>query len=277
MKWRLIHSGISTAAVNMAIDEAIMLAHSRGEVPPTLRFYGWEPAAVSMGYFQRVKAAIDRQECDRLGIDVVRRLTGGRAVLHDRELTYSIVIHENHPSIPATISASYRYLSRGLIGGLLQLGVTAAMSMPREAYGKINRARTAPSSAACFDAPSHYELTFEGRKVIGSAQVRKYGVVLQHGSILLDFSPGKTAAVLVADAAEKKQAVAQILACRAASLSEILGYNVNREEVYKAMCKSFAESLEAEFTEAFLTEEELETSRRLATSKYNQCSWNMMR
>lgn len=277
MKWRLINSGLHPAAMNMAIDEAIMLAHSKGEVPPTLRFYGWQPAAVSLGYFQQERAAIDEQECSRLGVDIVRRLTGGRAVLHDEELTYSIVVQENNPSIPATISASYRYLSKGLLAGLLQLGIKAHMSMPREAYGKIDRKKTAASSPACFDAPSHYELTYEGRKLIGSAQVRKYGVVLQHGSILLQFSPEKTAAVLRAGSLEQKQAMAKILSCRATSLTEIMGRSIKREEVYNAMAKALAVSLEADLEEGCLSETEVETSRQLAAAKYNQFSWTMMR
>ncbi len=105
MAWRVLDTGINDAAMNMAIDEAIMLAHRGGEVPPTLRFYGWNPAAVSLGYFQKAEAAIDLGKCEQLGINVVRRLTGGRSVLHETELTYSIAVKADYPLIPQTITA----------------------------------------------------------------------------------------------------------------------------------------------------------------------------
>ena len=277
MIWRLINSGIQHAAMNMAVDEAIMLAHSQGEVPPTLRFYGWQPAAISLGYFQQGKKEIDVQECSRLGIDIVRRLTGGRAVLHEAECTYSIVVQEKDPSIPPTISASYRYFSKGLLAGLEQLGISAQMNMPREVYSHTKPKKPSASSSACFDAPSHYEITYGGRKLIGSAQVRKHGVILQHGSILLQFSPEKTAAVLGAGSLERKQAIGETLNRRATSIEEIVGHRVAWQEVYDVMRKGFALVLGAELQEGYLSEKEVETSQQLAALKYNQAGWNMMR
>jgi lipoate-protein ligase A len=276
MMWRVVNSGINHAAMNMAVDEAIMLAHSLGEVPPTLRFYGWQPAAVSLGYFQR-ETEIDRSECDRLGIDIVRRMTGGRAVLHEAELTYSIVVQEKEPSIPSTISASYRFFSKGLLAGLQQLGINAQMSIPREVYSQSRPQKQYPSSAACFDAPSHYEITYEGRKLVGSAQVRKHGVILQHGSILLAFSPEKMAAVLGYHSPEKKQMMTEILTRRATSMEEIMGCSVGWQNVYDAMIENFGAVIGVELQQGSLIEKEVEISTQLAALKYNQSSWNRMR
>ncbi len=274
MKWRVINSGVAYAATNMAVDESILIAHSTGQVPPTIRFYGWRPAAVSIGYFQKAAAEIDLDECKRRGIDVVRRLTGGRAVLHDCELTYSIVVKEDYPSLPPTITASYCYLSGGLLKGLQQLGVAAEMSIPRGAYGQ--RAKL-PASAACFDAPSHYELTYERRKLVGSAQVRKQGVILQHGSILIRFSAETMAGILRMPSAEERERTREMLSLRATSLEEILGRSVSWDEVYSVLPESFAASLDIDIESGELTAQERETAGRLAADKYSQDHWNLRR
>src|SRR5690606_18215687 len=146
--WRLVRSGHLTGARNMANDEAVIESVAAGG-PPTLRFYGWEPAAISLGYFQDFDSEVDEAACQSLGIDIVRRLTGGRAILHDVEVTYSLVISEAHPLIPRSITESYRVISEGLVRGLELLGLEAKMTVPPR------RARGSPlgSSPACFDAP----------------------------------------------------------------------------------------------------------------------------
>ncbi|MGI6092877.1 MAG: lipoate--protein ligase family protein [Veillonellaceae bacterium] len=273
-KWRLVNSGVGTAAQNMAVDEAILKAHAAGEVPPTLRFYGWHPAAVSLGYFQSADAEIDIAACRANGIDLVRRLTGGRAVLHDMELTYSLVISENDPLIPPTITASYRYFSQGLIAGLQKMGVKAQMSMPREAYSQSKRRH---ASAACFDASSHYEITFAGRKLIGSAQVRKDGVIMQHGSILLTFEPAILVSLLNLPSAEKRNSLQKVLADRVISVSEIMGRDVDWEETYLAMSSSFGPALGIDVISGELTSSEVAAANELIATKYSQDSWNLMR
>lgn len=274
MKWRVINSGVAAAATNMAIDEAMLLAHSNGDVLPTLRFYGWKSPAVSIGYFQKAESEIDLQECQRRGFAVVRRLTGGRAVLHDAELTYSLVVKEDYPSMPKTITASYRYLSGGVLTGLQQLGVAVKMTIPLSAYGqKIKQA----SSAACFDAPSHYEITYEGRKLVGSAQVRKQGVILQHGSILIRFSPETVAAILKLPSTKLRDKTTEMLTRRAVSLEEILGRNVDFAELYAALTPAFSSALGVTLESGELTSHEQETSLQLATEKYSQRSWNELR
>lgn len=271
--WRLLNSGYQKASDNMALDEAILAAYSRGEVPPTLRFYGWQPEAVSLGYFQRAAKEIDLAACKAAGIDVVRRLTGGRAVLHAEELTYSIIVGENYPQMPQTITASYRYLSKGLLLGLAKLGLDAEMTKPQSAYA----ARTEHLvSAACFDSPSHYELTLGRRKLIGSAQVRKKGVILQHGSILLEFSPKKLTGILnLTDEAKIKTEV--MLRERVIDLRTALGRSVSWEEVRKSMTEGFVEALALNLEPGVLTTKEKAEASVLARAKYDSAAWTLKR
>jgi lipoate-protein ligase A len=275
MKWRVVDTGIADAATNMAIDEAIMQAHAAGDVPPTLRFYGWQPSAVSIGYFQQATEDIDFAACAASGVSVVRRLTGGRAVLHDRELTYSIVIRDDDPSIPAAIIASYGFFSTGLLAGLQSLGINARMSISRQAYGQSRRKQE--SSAACFDTSSNYEITYDNRKLVGSAQVRKHGVILQHGSILLHFSARKAAAVLKFSSPESRIAMEKKLEMRVASVEEIIRHGITRDEMAASITTALGPALGIELQEQGLTAGEEATGSRLARDKYNQSSWTLMR
>lgn len=271
--WRLLNSSFQTAAQNMATDEAIMSSYAAKLVPPTIRFYGWQPAAVSIGYFQHGEQEINFAACREQGIDVVRRLTGGRAVLHAQELTYSIIVGEDYPDMPMTITASYRYLSHGLLLGLAKLGLTAEMTKPQSAYAhKIPQ----PTSAACFDAPSHYELTVNRKKIIGSAQVRKHGVILQHGSILLAFSAEQLAGILHVDS-EEKDKTCSMLKNRVMDLQTALNRIVTWDEARLAMEAGFAEALGIELAEGDLTAVEKETAGELSVTKYAQDAWTLKR
>ena len=271
--WRLINSGFQTAAANMATDEAIMRSYASKLVPPTIRFYGWQPAAVSIGYFQHGEREINFAACREQGIDVVRRLTGGRAVLHAQELTYSIIVGEDYPDMPMTITASYRYLSQGLLLGLAKLGLTAEMTKPQAAYAHKT---PQPASAACFDAPSHYELTVSHKKLIGSAQVRKHGVILQHGSILLAFSAEQLAGILQANS-EEKDKTCSMLKNRVMDLQTALNRIVTWDEARLAMEAGFAEALGIELAEGELTALEKETAGELSVTKYAQDAWTLKR
>jgi lipoate-protein ligase A len=275
MKWRVVDTGVADAATNMAIDEAIMLAHSAGDAPPTLRFYGWQPAAVSIGYFQQAAKDIDFAACAATGVSVVRRLTGGRAVLHDRELTYSIVVRDAEPSIPSAVIASYGHFSNGLLAGLRLLGINAQMNISRHAYGQNSFKHI--SSAACFDTPSNYEITYDTRKLVGSAQVRKHGVILQHGSILLGFSAQKAAAVLMLSSPEARIAMEKKLETRVVSVEEILKRSITREEAAAAVTAALGPALGIELQNQDLTAGEEAIASRLARDKYSRNSWNLMR
>jgi lipoate-protein ligase A len=171
MEWRLIKDGYHTGFMNMAIDEAIMTAHREGLVPPTIRFYQWSPPAVSLGYFQDLKKEINVDVCKDLGIDIVRRPTGGKAVLHDKELTYSFIIKENHSLVNNSILETYKKVSGGIIRGLSYLGIKAELVHLREKLKSApsgNKAKSEIShsdiKSICFSVPSQYEVQVDGKK-----------------------------------------------------------------------------------------------------------------
>ncbi len=187
--WAFIDSGEHSPGFNMALDEMLLQWHSEGKIPPVVRFYGWNPPTLSIGYFQKVNKEIDVAKVKEAGLGLVRRTTGGRAVLHEHELTYSVIVNEQHARMPKNVTEAYRVISEGLLKGFQNLGFHAYFSIPQteEELQKLKD----PKSAICFDASSWYELVVEGRKVAGSAQTRQKGVILQHGSILLNLDTNK--------------------------------------------------------------------------------------
>ncbi|PWZ86910.1 octanoyltransferase, partial [Staphylococcus pseudintermedius] len=182
--WHFMNTGSHHPYYNMALDEALLNFVSRGEIDPVVRFYTWNPPTLSIGYFQRLSKEIDIEKVKEKGYGLVRRQTGGRGVLHDKELTYSVIVPEAHPDMPQTVTEAYRVISGGLLEGFKSLGFDAHFAVPRskEEREKLKQ----PRSSVCFDAPSWYELVVEGKKIAGSAQTRQKGVILQHGSILQD-------------------------------------------------------------------------------------------
>jgi lipoyl(octanoyl) transferase len=163
----------------MAVDEVLLAGVAAGSAPPTLRFYEWAPPCLSLGYFQAFEV-VDVAGCRRLGVDVVRRPTGGRAILHDRELTYSVALPLRLLGDERGVLPSYHRISLALAGGLHRLGVPAVLA-PEAA------AQSGPDHGpVCFDRPSAHEILLGGRKLVGSAQVRRATAILQHGSILIE-------------------------------------------------------------------------------------------
>lgn len=268
-EWRMLQSGLSDGATNMAMDEAMTEALAAGRIRPTLRFYGWRPYAVSLGYFQKADREMDLAACRAQGIDIVRRLTGGRAVLHSTELTYSIVVPEDYEDMPRTITASYSRLTKGLLLGLRELGVDAQMAIPVQAYGNEHGRRK--TSAACFDAPSHYELTVDRRKLVGSAQVRRQGVILQHGSILLDFDALQMASILK----DKNPDILEILQCKVTSLKQ-LKIDTALPELMNVLARGFEQALNISLVPGEPVQYERELLPSLIT-KYANETWTLKR
>lgn len=270
-KWRLIIDTKNDAYYNMAVDEAIMKIHSQGDTPPTLRFYGWQPAALSIGYFQQAKKEVDFEKCKQEGIDSVRRLTGGRAILHDREITYSIVIREDYNLLAASIEKSYQQISSGLVAGLTRLGVPAELKA-------VERGKKAPRghSAACFDAPSWYEVILDNKKLIGSAQRRKENTILQHGSLPLDDSSEEIFELLNYDSAEKRKKSRRVFKAKSTNLKKA-GYVFNKEQLIKALSSGLAEKFEIYLEESALTAAEIKLAQKLAKNKYRNPNWNFKR
>jgi lipoate-protein ligase A len=219
----------------MAIDEAIMLAVAAAKVPPTLRFYGWRPPSVSIGYAQELDQEVDLGACRRHGYSWVRRPTGGRAVLHIDELTYSVIAPLGEPRVAGDILTSYRRLSRGLLAGLGLLGCAAVQANPAPAPG-------AAASAACFVVPSAYEILASGRKLVGSAQARRRRVVLQHGAIPLSGDVARICDVLSLPESTR-EALREELREKAITLGDALGREVDFRACVDALSTGFAQAL----------------------------------
>jgi lipoyl(octanoyl) transferase len=277
--WRLIRSGACSPAENMAVDEAILLEHAEGRVPPTVRFYGWNPATMSIGYFQKAETEVDVEGAVSKGYGFVRRPTGGRAVLHDAELTYSIVVSEDYPGIPKSVTEAYRVLSEGLRLGFTRLGLEAEMTElsedKKEAYA------AAPASAACFDSPSWYELVVEGRKVAGSAQMRHRGAVLQHGSILLELDTEALFGLLKFRSEEVRSRLAASFERKAVAVNPLLRAlgrtEVSYSDAESAFIAGMEEGLGIRLVEGSLTPEERDLADRLVRDKYQSEEWNLKR
>jgi len=248
----------------MALDEAIMQHSSSDEALPTLRLYGWDPPCLSIGYFQSVERDVDPAACLAKGIDLVRRPTGGRAILHHHELTYSVVLPARHPLGAGSVKESYQRISAGIFRGLALLGLQASLGRDRQ---------TPNPSAACFDASLFHELTVDGRKVVGSAQVRRNGAVLQHGSVLLDVDCALLFSLLrLPD--ERRPALVDSFRKRVVTLGEALGRRVFFEEVAQAIRRGFQEVLDVTFIVDSPTASESTGAECLLGEKYSTDRWN---
>jgi lipoate-protein ligase A len=232
----------------MAMDEAIMLAVAAGKAPPTLCFYAWRPPCVSIGYAQSLAQEVDLDACRRLGYTWVRRPTGGRAVLHIDEVTYSVIAPLGEPRVSGDILTSYRRLSCGLLAGLELLGCEAV-----QADSMAGQERAV--SAACFDVPSAYEILASGRKLVGSAQARRRRVILQHGAIPLEGDIARIAQVLVLSDLDRC-ALRQELQTKATTLANALGRGVGYEECVTALGLGFAQALNLTLERGALTADE---------------------
>lgn len=225
--WRLLIDGARSGIENMALDRAIQLAHEAGDSPPTVRLYRWVRPTLSLGRFQD-SASVDLDACDELGVDVVRRHTGGRGVLHDDEVTYSVVAGTKD-GIPRAISASYRVLSSGLVRAYSILGVDAEL---------VGRPRGVRGSSACYLHSTQADLSVGQAKLSGSAQVWAGDTCLQHGSLTRSRDVSREAAVFGLDDAGRRS-----LANTALTLTEILDVPPPLEEIEAALIEGFGEAL----------------------------------
>jgi lipoyl(octanoyl) transferase len=254
--WRLLLDRPAAGAWNMAVDEVLLDGVAAGATPPTLRFYQWEPSCLSLGYFQSLDV-VNLDGCHALGVDVVRRPTGGRAILHDRELTYSIALPDAVLGRDGVLD-SYRRLSLALQDGLHRLGVPATMA-PESAAG------VAASGPVCFDRPSAYEILFRGRKLVGSAQVRRMGGVLQHGSIVIEPAAAKMLACLrMAEGSERIPS--GMVGLEEAGVSD-------PAQIAGAMADAFAARFGVSLIVGDLRPDERAAVQALAGSKYRAAGW----
>lgn len=240
-QWRLILDPPLSGKENMEKDLSLMGEVASGECPPILRIYRWYPPALSLGYFQDEAEVVNLPACREAGIDLVRRPTGGRAVLHHEELTYSIIVPEVHPFIDrGSVLDAYRSISRGVVTAFNLLGITASISPEQE-----DRTGLAPGS--CFDTPSAYEVQIKDKKVVGSAQLRRDGILLQHGAILFRLPQELYRRVLKKDYRKDRAGKEIELDEQAAGLLD-LGYDLSYEQMTRALVKAFSLVIPAVFT-----------------------------
>ncbi len=244
--FRLIIDGPGHPAFNLAVDEVLFRGCLAGG-KPFLRFYRWTPPGLSLGRFQRDLGGIDLDFCRREGIPVVRRPTGGRAVLHQHEITYSIGARHGSSFGDGGIMGTYHRIAEGLAVGLSLLGLEVAMA---------GRGRGIhPRSPNCFAASSGFELTWGGRKLVGSAQVREREGFLQHGSILLEVENNTWRGVFGAG---------EDMAGSAVGLKEAIGRDVDFESLIHAVREGFSRTVGISFTVDECTGDELEEARNLS-------------
>ncbi|MGM9987103.1 MAG: biotin/lipoate A/B protein ligase family protein [Bacillaceae bacterium] len=271
--WYLLNSGSCPASYNMALDECLLNWQSNGLMKPTIRFYQWNNPTVSTGYFQKATKELDLEAINRHNFSLVRRLTGGRAVLHDNELTYSVIVSEDYPHMPTTVVDAYRVISKGLLLGFQQLGLDAYFAVPHTEEEKD--ALKNPRSSVCFDAPSYYELVVEGRKIAGSAQTRQKGVILQHGSIPLTIDLDALYDVFIFPNEKVKERMKEGFRKKAVAINELTDRIFTIEDIQAAFTNGFAEALQIDLVPYTLTEEQEQEVLQLAKEKYENIDWNL--
>jgi lipoate-protein ligase A len=242
----------------MAVDEAIARSVGEGKAPPTLRLYAWEPGCLSLGRGQKA-TDVDRAAVEASIYGLVRRPTGGKAILHVDELTYSISAPRSDPRMEGRVTESYRKLSRGLVRGLQLLGVEDIVA--------DERAESRLEGPVCFEVPSNYEIAIDGQKLVGSAQMRASGAVLQHGAVPLYGDIARICSLL-ADHPDPERVRA-----RATTVEAVLGRRVTWNEAADALTQGFSEALNLRLEVGELTPVEEERARALQAKKYSTDDW----
>lgn len=269
--WRLIETPPASGAWNMAVDETLLETVASGASLPVLRLYRWDPPCLSLGYAQ-MSAEVDTQRLAAFGWDLVRRPTGGRAILHTDELTYSVTAPLTEPRVAGSVLESYQRLSQALLLALTSLGLpvqTQALD-PTSTPGK-------PLNPVCFDVPSTYEITVGGKKLIGSAQARRKNGVLQHGSLPLTGDLSRIVQALVYPLEEDRQAAADRLLQRATTVASVFGREIAWEAAASAFASAFSQALNLEWVLSELTPVESARADELVHTTYAQPAWTAHR
>ena len=259
--WRLLITPPAHGAWNMAVDESILEGMGNHSSPPTLRLYAWEPACLSLGYAQPL-TDVDLPRLQARGWELVRRPTGGRAVLHIDELTYAVIASPDEPRVVGTVLESYRRLAQALVGALelLRLPVQVNENSPAQPDSTPN--------PVCFEVPSTYEITVDGKKLVGSAQARRKEGVLQHGSLPLTGDLTRIIQVLAFPAEPARARAAARLLGRATTVETALGRKVTWDEAAGAFISAFTSVLALELQPGSLTASEKDRAEELARVKY---------
>jgi lipoate-protein ligase A len=280
--WRIIFTGANDAFFNMAMDEALLCSCQKGSSPPVLRLYLWDPPAVSLGYSQSAHRAVDVGRCEERGIQVVRRITGGRAVLHQDEITYSLCASpEDSPQLGQDTLQTYQKISMALLESLRLLGAEGEWAKP---ISKRNPPSPHPGpSKPCFASSSRYEITVGGKKLIGSAQ-RRFSVpsaegrrhsFIQHGSIPTGKGEHSLAELLPGDLSVEQ--MKRTLQRSATDLEQIVKRRVEPEEILSALKTGFQKVFASRMEDSEVSPDELRTATHLKEKKYLRDEWNLLR
>lgn len=264
--WRLLHTPPASGAWNMAVDESILEHILRGESLPALRLYAWDPPCLSLGHAQPF-ADVDMERVKSHGWEVVRRLTGGRAILHTDELTYSVTGSASEPILSGSILESYNRIARALLFAVRELG------LPVEMKEHITEPATLNLNPVCFEVPSTYEITVDGKKLIGSAQARRKEGVLQHGSLPLTGDLTRICQALVFKDESARENAAQRLLARATTVESVTGVKTDWEKAAQTFVKGFESQLGIRFQRGELSRSESERAEELVKEKYANPIW----
>jgi lipoate-protein ligase A len=268
-KWRLLQTQPTNGAYNMALDEACLLSTAERRSLPTLRLFSWEPPTLSLGYAQK-SSEVDFERLHDRGWGLVRRPTGGRAILHTDELTYSVAAPLDDPVMAGSLLDSYQRISRALLAALNLLGVEARGDAVYNAAQSQSK-----KEPVCFEVPSNFEITVSRKKLIGSAQARKHNGVLQHGSLPLTGDLSRITQVLLYPSEEKQQEGINRLLLHAGTVESLTGKVISFETAAQAFIKAFSMELDLDLVASKPTSEELLQTKDLMEKKYQSDNWTL--
>jgi lipoyl(octanoyl) transferase len=277
--WRLLYTPPSNGAWNMAVDESILEHIYHGQALPTLRLYSWNPPCLSLGYAQSF-ADVDTERVKANGWEIVRRMTGGRAILHTDELTYSVTGSAEESVLAGGILESYNRLAQALMFAMRELGLPVeikeevghASSMTSQNQSSHSKSVTYVNPV-CFEVPSTYEITVNGKKLIGSAQARKKEGVLQHGSLPLIGDLTRICQALVFKDEVARENAAQRLLARATTVESTIGVGTAWETAAQAFVHGFEAQLGIHFQRGEMSRSEAERAEELVKEKYANPAW----
>jgi len=256
--WRLLELGVYDGYTNMAIDEAILMARVERLSPNTLRFYRWKPSTVSLGYTRSVEDDVHVEACSKYGVQIVRRCTGGGTVYHDAEgeITYSVVVDEKAVGL-IDIARSYELVYRGLIEAIEMLGLKAD-------FGSGTQER----------CPNVMVME---RKISGSSQARRRGVLLQHGTLLVRADLRRMFTLLKVPWSSNFEEVVKVAQRKITSIEREKGSTVTIDQVHKALIEGFKRGLNVQLKDGSLTQHELNLAEKLRVEKYATDDWNFFK
>ncbi len=260
--WRIILDPLSDGILNMATDKAILMSCNEGNSPATLRLYGWQRPTLSIGYSQDIFRNIDVKSCKQKNIPIVRRFTGGRALLHQSELTYCVVAPIPHPAFPGSLRGAFEKISLAILESLKIGGINDAQVAGKKSGGSRGESGRSP---ACFSMANHCEITVRGRKLVGSAQRRLNASFLQHGSVIVDRVPQLIHGLLKYSSEIENQKVLESLNANTTTLNQILKRDIEYDEVIQWFLKGFEKSFPGDWDIGKLTQQECALIEKLKT------------